>query len=246
MKTLSALLVISFYYLGYSNDAVTKQTFESFDVLLHENKGCPINSYCSKSSGKKLKTWEDLIENITEKNKISKLKSYQKKHGFPLQFLTTEKAKEKLDPIMWKSRCDLHNPRNPNSRISRALSFFKKIPNSELTKFVPVRVYDGGSKVDYKMPYQDQVNFLKDGKIVLLKEYDDFFYQIAIDPKGEITVVNHSYQLINLAMDKKVAETKCPAPLKIDETFFAKSYCQKILDLDTNDLKIIQYAWSCP
>lgn len=221
-------------------------TLKSFDTLMHENEGCPINSFCSKDSGKTLKSWEDHISKISEKNKVKKLNQFKKKSGLPIIFLTNEKAKTAIDPIMWKSRCEIHNPRNPSSKKSKALKFFKNLPKSDLVVLTPVRVYDGLNITDYKIPYQDQVNFLKNGKIILLKDYDDFYYQIAVDAKGGVEVVNHSHKLLNLALDKKVTETKCPDSMTIDKSYFAKSYCQKVLDLDTNDLKIIQYGWTCP
>lgn len=217
-----------------------------FDSLMHENKGCPINSDCSKASGEKLQLWEKAIKNINSKNKVKKLEAFRKEHGLPIHFLTNKKAKEALDPVLWNSRCRFHNPKNPSNNILKGLKFFKSMPSSELTVLTPVRLYDGSKKIDYLIPYGDQVFFIKNKQLVILKDYDDFYFQIAISPDKTYNVVNHPSGLINMALDRRVVQFKCPEEMEIDSTYFAKVYCQKILDLDTNDLKIIQYPWTCP
>ena len=222
------------------------KALEKFDSLLHENKGCPVNSICSKASGELLIKWEKNIEKINQKNKVNLLNNFKVKHGIPIQFLTSMKGKKALDPIMWNSRCKKHNPRNPNNDIYRGIKFFKSLPKSDLTVLTPIRVYDGNKKLDFTIPYQDQVYFIKNNQLVILKEFNDFFYQISVDQNGKISIVNHPSSLINLALDKKVSDQQCPDQLEFKEVYFSKTYCQKVLDLDTNDLKLIQYAWSCP
>ena len=110
----------------------------------------------------------------------------------------------------------------------------------------PFRIYDGNNKVDFKIAYQDQVSLIKNGKLVVLKDYDDFYYQLAYDSSGDFEVINLPLNLLKMAMDKKIPDIKCPEEMKVDKKFFKKAFCQKILDLDTNDLKLVQYAWTCP
>lgn len=222
------------------------QKTNGLGILSHENKGCPINSVCSKTSGKKLQQWEKALKRITSKNIIKELIKFKNKNGLPIQFLTRKKAQKALDPILWNSRCKFHNPKNPNNDILKGMQFFKNLPDSELTVLTPVRLYDGIKKIDYKIPYGDQVYFIKNKKLIVLKDYDDFYYQLALGADRSMTVVNHPSSLINMALDKRVTQIKCPAEMDFDSTYFSKIYCQKVLDLDTNDLRIIQYPWTCP
>ncbi len=216
-----------------------------FKSMEHENPGCPINSECSKHSGIKILKWEKFINKTSGKNKTAKLNQYLNTNGIPLYFLTHRDSKIALDPIMWNSRCKHHNPKNPNNNIFKALKFFKEIPPSKHAIFTPVIVYEGTKEIKYNIPYQDQIVLLDGNEILTLKDYDDFYYQLKISPKGNLKVSNISSKLINKALDRKVTETKCPTKMKIDDTYFLNSYCQKILDIKSNKLKIIQYGWAC-
>ncbi|MFT6630184.1 MAG: hypothetical protein ACJAS4_000118 [Bacteriovoracaceae bacterium] len=212
----------------------------------HEIPGCPINSSCSVNSGKAIVNWEKFLKTINEKNKVKKLKTYLKKHGLPLDFLTKKETKISLDPIMWNSRCEIHNPKNRHQNIFKGRKFLKTISKSEHMIFTPITVYNGKTELKYLIPYQDQPVLIKNGKIVTIKDYDDFYYQLAISNEGEISIENIPPSTIRFAHDKKLTEFKCPTEMLIDNTYFKKSYCQKIYDLDKKKLVTIQYGWSCP
>jgi hypothetical protein len=214
--------------------------------MKHENPGCPLNSECSKESGKLISTWEKLLKSTNEKNQYKKISTFHKEHGLPIEFLTTQKSKIALDPVLWDSRCRLHNPKNPNNNILKGVKFLKNSPKSEHVIFTPITLYSGTEKVLYEVPYQDQPILIKNNKIIVLKDYDDYYYQLAIGPNGKFEVANLPHTLISKALSQKIKETKCPEEMKFNDNYFKKTYCQKILDLDTNSLKTIQYAWSCP
>jgi hypothetical protein len=239
-----ATLLISFSFLLQSGQLFGKSKFSFFEE--HQNKGCPINSHCSKNSGLKRMKWETLIEKITPKNHVERLNKFLKSDGLPIQFLAKTKEKFTFDPILWNSRCDFHNPKNPNNDVLRGESFLKSLSSPNEKIFTPVQVYNGTEKTTYHLPYQDQLILIKNNKLLILKEYDDFYYQISIGPDGSIEVVNHPMTLIKMALTRKVSEFKCPTVMNYDKRYFSKAYCQKVLDLDTNDLKIVQFAWSCP
>lgn len=238
------LLYLVFFLCWSNNSSSTAPT--QLDELLHENKGCPINSFCSKTAGEKRLNFEKLIKQLNANSNIDALRKFHKEHGLPIQFLTTQKAKQSMDPILWSSRCDFHNPRNPNQNIFRAEKFFKVFPKSDQVILTPINVYTGNKKITYHIPYGDQVSFIKNDQLILLKDYDDFYYQIAVNTNGSFEVVNHSLTLTNMALERKIPDIKCPEEMSIDKNYFSKTYCSKMLDIDTNDLKIVQYAWSCP
>lgn len=219
---------------------------KALDVMVHEYPGCPINSYCSEDSGKLILKWEKMINSISPKNKHKKLKAFLSEQGLPVEFLTTKESKVPLDPVSWNSRCKIHNPKNPNNNIFKAFKFFNNSPKSKHTIFTPVTLYDGVKKINFEIPYQDQIVLIKNNQAVLLKDYDDFYYQLGITPDGKYSIVNLPYKVVKKALSKKIKEVKCPDKMDIDNKYFAKTFCQKVLDLDTNTLKTIQYGWSCP
>lgn len=236
------LLICIFSLNAWSN----KEILGQFDSLMHENKGCPINSHCSKASGQLLLEWQKLIDSLDEKTKVTKLNEFKNKMGTPIQFLVEKSESKHSDIILWNSRCRKHNPINPNNDILKGMAFLKEIKNDKNHQFPPIRIYDGSAIYNYFIPYQDQVYFIKNNELVILKDYEDFYYQIAVTKEGTYKFVSFPNSLITMALDKKVNDIKCPKEMEINQTFFVKTYCQKILDLDSNDLKIIQYAWTCP
>ncbi len=235
--------MIFFIANAYSN---VTDPYIAFDQMQHENKGCPINSDCSENMGQKILKWEKLLKKVTAKNKIQQLQKQLSKKGIPLEFLTTKKAKIALDPVMWNSRCSLHNPKNPNNNIFKAMQFFKNIPSTEHVIMTPVTLYDGLTELKYTIPYQDQILMIKNKKMILIRDYDDFYYYIGVDLKGNISIEDPAQAVINMALDKKITETKCPKKMQFDSTYFTKTYCQKIYNADSKSLDLIQYAWSCP
>lgn len=217
-----------------------------FKSMEHVNPGCPINSECSKTSGKAILKWENFISKINEKNKVKKLTQYLLSHGLPLDFLTKKEAKVSLDPIMWNSRCKIHNPKNNYNSVYKGRKFLKKIPRSDHLKFTPITTYFEGREKNYLIPYQDQPILISKGRIVTLRDYDDFYYQIGLNPNGSISIENIPTKIINLALRKKINEIECPKKMDINEAYFSKSYCQKIYDIDLKKLITLQYGWSCP
>lgn len=234
-------LLLNFAFANSVTDPILE-----FKDMQHEFPGCPINSDCSKRNGEKIKHWESFIEKLSEKNKVKKLKTYLTSHGLPLEFLSQKKSKIALDPILWNSRCKNHNPKNPNNNILRALKFFKEIPTTKHAVFTPVIIYEGTKEHKYQIPYQDQVVLLNGDQIITLKDYDDFYYQLSVSQDGKLNIENISPTMINTALDKKITETKCPTQMSYKKDYFLKSYCQKVYDIKSKKLKIIQYGWSCP
>lgn len=238
------VLIVLFIQNTLAVDVVDK--YMALKDMEHKNKGCPINSDCSKQMGKRIQKWEKLLAKSDRKNFNKLLKDYLKTDGLPILFLTTKESKIALDPVLHSSRCKQHNPKNPNNNIMKGMAFFKSAPKSKHVTFTSVRVYDEDQKRDYYIPYQDQVILMKNNELIVLKDYDDTYFQMGVSPTGAYAIHNLSYNVIQKALEKKIKETKCPEKMKVNTPYFSKNYCQKIYDLDTNTLKTIQYSWSCP
>ncbi len=216
------------------------------DLFFHNNAGCPLNAICSKTMGTQIKKWEKLIANTTEKNKVKNLSAYHQKQGLPIHFLTTIDAQVALDPVMWSSRCKFHNPKNPHRNVYKAMKFLKSSQKSKLINFTKIWLYDGKEKITYYLPYQDQVVLIQNNKLVVTKDYDDFYYQMSFARDRSFQITNLPHATIRKALDKQVKEYKCPDTVDYDDKYFSNTYCQKVLDLDTNKLRTIQYTYSCP
>lgn len=238
MKTLTYLLLIQ---VAYAVDVVDPK----YQVMEHPNPGCPINSECSKTSGKLMQAWTTLTEKTNAKNTTKALKNFKQKNGLPIQILARKDIYQKADPILWNSRCEIHNPKNPNKTIYRGYLFLKKLKHDQAV-FTTVDLYEGKKKTRYNIPYGDQISVIKNNQLIVLKDYEDFYYKLAISPNGDFQPVSLPNSLVQKALNRKIKEIECPDEQEIDEDFFKKSYCQKVLDLDTNRLRLIQFSWSCP
>jgi hypothetical protein len=242
MKTLLLLLTFSLNSYAYklsNND-------DSFKKFEHQNQGCPINSDCSIKNGILLQSWEKMLSMADSKSTGRMIRKFKKKHGIPLEFLTTIESKEAIDPILYKSRCSQHNPKNPNNRILKGTKFLKSAASNEHIVFDKIILHDEGKQIEYKVPYQDTPIMIKDNKLIITKDYDDDFYQLAIGSDDSLEVVDINIKTLKRAMNRRIKEVKCPSKINVDKKYNQSSYCQKIWDLNTKKLKTIQLNWSCP
>ena len=240
MKTLiclSLFFISQVFAIGVTDPKV--QEFE------HENLGCPINSECSEAMGKLLTKWLEALDG-PQKDKTKRLNAFKEKYGTPLQVLGRKDIYENADPILWNSRCKIHNPKNPNYTVYRGYAFIKDKLKLENGIFTPVYVYEGTEKKEYKIPYGDTVALIQNDELIVLKDYEDHFFKIAIKPDGSYRFIDIPNQTTRRALGKKIKDYKCPEERSADKVYFSKYYCQRVLDLDSNQLKTVQIGWACP
>ena len=211
----------------------------------HENPGCPINSECSEEMGKLLNKWLVTLKG-PQKTKVKKLNEFKKKHGSPIQMLGRKDVYENADPVLWNSRCKIHNPKNPNNTVFRGFVFLKDKIELENAMFTSVFLYDGTERTEYKIPYGDTVALVQNDELIILKDFDDHFYKIAVKPDGTYRFVDLPHQTTRNALAKKIKDYACPKEQSADKVYFEKYYCQRVLDLDSNRLRTIQTSWACP
>lgn len=235
--TLSLFLTQGLFAVGVMDPKV--QEFE------HENPGCPINSNCSKDMGILLNQWLKVLE-TGKSDKVKKLNLFRKKYGSPIQLMGRKEIYENADPVMWNSRCKFHNPKNPNNTVYRGFAFLKEKINLENAVFTPVFVYEGTEKKEYRIPYGDSVALIQNDELIVLKDYEDHFYKIAIKPDGNYRFLEIPNPTTRRALAKKIKDYKCPEEKSADKVYFDKYFCQRVLDIDSNQLKTIQVGWSCP
>jgi hypothetical protein len=242
MKFLSLLFLLPNISLAYEFQD-KENLFKKFE---HKNYGCPINSDCSKENGELIQAWEKMLSMADSKSVGRMIRKFKKIHGIPLEFLTNIESKKTIDPILYKSRCAQHNPKNPNNKIFKGTKFLTKTKKSELMIFDKVLLYSKDKAVEFSIPYQDIPIMIKDNKLIITKDYDDDFYQLAVSSNGDLEVLDFKIKTLKRAMNKRIKEVKCPSKMTVDKRYHQNTYCQKIWDADTKSLKTIQLSWSCP
>jgi hypothetical protein len=213
-----------------------KQKDWSYQDLTHENPGCLENSICSKENGIKVSKWND------SSNKVSALKSFKKKWGLPIQVLVAKSESETLDPILYNSRCNLHNPKDTNKKIYKGILFLRNDPKSSAIILPKVKNHTTGK--EYNVPYGDQPLFIKDNKLYLTSDFESKDFSISITSSGKWVL-----QKIDPSMLEKSVRLKesldCKKSFPSD-SYFTGSYCTQIWNFSEKKLNMIEQQWSCP
>lgn len=215
----------------------------TYDDLAHENIGCPENSECSPSNGKKLETWLKILKGYSKDPKVLsiKLERHRKKTGLPINFLShdTQPMKQSLDPVIWDSRCRHHNIKD-QTKIIKGLKFFRNNPKSKSVIFTKVFI----GKDVYEIPYGDQPLMIWRDGLIVIKHYDDYLYHLSISSDGKWKVVHVPPKLIKKGRISK-SNTQCKERAKPNE-YFLGTYCSKIWNEDKKDYELVEQQWPCP
>lgn len=238
-----ALLILFSTSLAFAQNLGEVSSFKDIE---HKNKGCPINSDCSKTNGILMQQWNKIFIHEKSAKRFKLMKKFSVEHGLPLQFLADKDVKKQYDPILWNSRCRHHNPKNPNNNIYQGMMFTKSIPLKGDLNFDPVYVFHKGKATKYMLPYQDKPFFIKGDRVYILKDYDDYFYQISVGKKGDFRLENEQLSIFTKSTSKKIKEFPCPENKIEKSDLYTSTYCQKVWDIDTNEMKTVQVFWSCP
>ncbi len=217
------------------NKLKTKKDVSYMD-LIHENPGCLENSFCSAENGKKILTWN------SSKADIKSLKAFKRKYGLPVQFLVKEGESKTLDPILYNSRCEFHNPKASKEKIDKGILFLRNDPKSAAIILPKVKNHDTG--MTYSLPYGDQPLFIKNSKVYLTSDFENKDFSMSITESGKWNIELLDPQDISKAIRLKES-VDCKKSFKPD-AFFAGSYCTKIWNITQNKTNLIEQQWSCP
>lgn len=251
----------------------------TYSDLMHENPGCPENSICSKAMGEKIKRWEDFLSalkakrttNNSQLTNAARLEKFRKEHGIPVMFLANKDSVLSLDPLLYNSRCEIHNPKDKSKTIFKAMQFFRNDPESKSAQLDPVSAYPlptskqaekksgiikkvkNQKEISYRIPYQESPIMIQNGALILAREYNDFFYYVSFAENGKWKVVSPKQELISKAL-QSMENIPCPkesyAESYTDSTGpnknYLKSFCKKIYNADTKTMSGVRMPWSCP
>lgn len=120
------------------------------------------------------------------------------------------------------------------------MKFFRNNPKSEKLKFISVKT----PSTTYEIPYGDQPLFIKNNKLIIVKEYEEAFYHMAISPTGKWQILNISPKQTSKGRINR-ENASCKEKSKGND-FFLGSYCAKIWDEDKKESVLIEQDWACP
>ncbi len=236
------------------------QSIEDFD---HEFKGCPENSECDQIMGHMLNNWKEMIKRLKALNDSTKvgpaLELYRSKYGIPVEIYTTHKAQASFRPAIHSSNCKEHNPKS-GEKILRATLFIKSLSTTKALIWrdqsqielpvidhlmpQPVTVfYDSGPET-YLLPLGDQVLFIKNKELYVLREDNDLYYALAINPKGEWKIA--SIDMTQLSQwEEYRQEIECPGEKAKPTNVFMYYYCKTVMEADTKKILKVRYSQGC-
>jgi hypothetical protein len=217
----------------------------NYEELAHENVGCPENSECSEKNGVLLSSWKKLLkqEFSNSQAKAQALENFRMNQGIPVQFLLEEEKekKSKYDPIIWDSQCRHHNPIEKNYKIVRGIKFFKNNPKDKELKFVTAIVDE---KTEFEIPYGEQGLLVWQNNLIVIQEYDDILYHLAISPTGVWKIINVPLDILQKARMER-EPISCPSKNESNR-FFQGASCSRIWNEDSKKLVTLTQDWACP
>ena len=220
---------------------------DDFGGLAHQNRGCPLNSICSKEMGLKKALWDELLKNLP-KDKIlavSKLEEFRKTSGVLLPVWTISTLQEEPDLIKWNSPCPQHQ--NPDNKLFQAEVFasdFSTLDKRRFLKEDALLKEADNSIISYKIPNKELPLFLNGKEMVFSMAFDGTYFYLGVDPSGKIRVLN-SENLNYSTMD-----IDCPKDLvsKFDQfskDLYSGYFCKNIYNSALKKYQTLLFGLTC-
>lgn len=267
MHTLYLLFFLSFEVLAQAKPQIqvmpAPQTFEDYE---HQFKGCPENSECDQVMGLQMSRWKELLtklknEKVPSAKKMQFLELFRSKYGIPVEFYTHQKSQKGFKPLLFNSPCKEHNPKEADKKIFRGTSFVQSLTEKEAVVwrdqarievpvgelFIPqtVSIYYPDGVKNYYLPLMEQPLFIKNKELHVLREDDDFFYMLKINPQGAWKVEDFNLSTLSEFEDKR-QNVKCPVDkTKAPVGAFGIEYCKTIWDADLKQILTVKMHQGC-
>lgn len=244
MKT---ILLIIFSTSLFSQNLTTKQIERlkvkkeiTYEDLAHENPGCLENSACTEEMGALFGAFTKALES---KNNVSNLKRFHSKFGLPLNHFTRDTDEE---TVFFSSRCRQHNPKEGIKTVE-AYRFLKKLENDDKHIFEKAELLNAKNEVEktFTIPLRDTPYYIKNGKLIIMKEFEDFHYYLAIKSNGSFEPIEPKQSDLKTAFKYSENTQECPINKELRADFIG-SYCRKIYNFDKNQVQEIRIDWACP
>jgi hypothetical protein len=232
----------------------------SLATLEHEHPGCVSNARCSAKTGRHRLEWSKLVTSVKlMKNPWPTLERWRAKNGIPFEFWSYRESFDDFSPMIFNSPCPLHTPVKPekeNPIIFVGETFVSKIKNTAAITHRGERIIPVGPTLDV---YFDQVLVLEKKKIssysvprgeiplnleqnalVLIRDYEGFYYGLKIFKDGKMEIVGPP---------EKAETERVECPEELLKAFEASSTEYKKIYKDKRCLKmkdrIVLYGVGC-
>lgn len=266
MRLSYLLIFFSLSVLGQTKSKIevipNPKSIEDFD---HQYKGCLENSECDQVMGLQLSRWKVLIAKLKDENqdsarKVQFLEHFRSKYGLPVEFYTSQKSQQGFKPLLFNSPCKNHNPKD-GVKVLRGVAFLKsldqskgmvwrdqtqiEVPVGELLQPQPVIAYLEGVPTLFQLPVGDQPLFIKDKKLFVLKEEDDFFYMLGISASGDWKIENVDLGRLS-EWQEKISDVNCPKDAKpYAPKTFETEFCRSVWDEDLKKSVVVKMHLGC-
>lgn len=230
-----------FFLLPFMAFAETNPNWE------HQNPGCPLNSICHQTMGKKRLLWKsefkDFKGNAKEQAKV--LENFRLKNGIPFKVWAKSLDAKDLDVIRWDSPCRNHSKND--SKIYLAEVFTKDLKKLNTEKIIEEKAFILNEKdiLAYPIPRKEFPIYMSGTDMVFSLYYEGIYFDLLISPEG------------NLSFPSKVEkheleDIKCPPEL-VDHfkkynknNFYIGHFCRAIYDTKTKLYRPLLIGLSCP
>lgn len=264
------LLLLSLSFKALAQE--TKGALAQYEEIAHENPGCPENSECDAIMGMQMKNWKTLVarfRNGDQPRAVSEkmLHEFTTQKGWPSQFYARPEIRSTLAPILFSSRCALHNSKAPTLKLMRAEAFVKDVKdgsatiikgNTEYKLKIGETIYlqqvihhkpDKTQQI-YWLPLGEKPLFIDGADLYTLVESEDFFSYLKSSPDGSwnlsLTPPGKAEEGLSFYYDQ-TEEVPCPEeakkiPLPLG---FQRTYCKSLPDKEGKKTGVMQYFWDC-
>ncbi len=267
MHTLYLLFFLSFEVLAQVKPQIqvmpAPQTFEDYE---HQFKGCPENSECDQVMGLQMGRWKELVsklkkDSMSNSKKVQFLELFRSKYGIPAEFYTHYKSQQGFKPFLFNSPCKEHNPKEADKKIYRGTAFLQSLSDKEAViwrdqtrievpvgeLFIPqtISIYFPDGVKKYQLPLMEQPLFIKNKDLYVLREDDDFFYMLKINPQGSWKIEDFDFSKLS-EFEEKRQNITCPVDkTKASEDAFAIEFCKTIWDADLKQTLTVKMRQGC-
>ncbi len=219
--------------------------FESH-MIDHPFRGCPGGSQCTKETGLLRQDFSNVLK--IRQQRLKNLNHFKSKNGLPLMTWTYPLNSVPKGVALWGSPCPQHNTKTEKIFLAEVMvKNFKSL--SGLENFIINKAIiknDKGAYVHYPMPRTEAPLYMSKNKMIYTLDLDGSYYDIDVDMKGEISVINAKKperfpENVSCSDEMKEAFLKLEYP----DGFFKGVTCKSIWDLDKKGFRSIAYGWSC-
>ena len=215
----------------------------TLDMVMHENPGCPENSFCSLATGKKLSKWYQFLK--SSKSNID-IENYIKSEGMPTPAWSTLVKYDDLEIVFWDSRCPDH--RQKNNKIDEAIIFQKGVlQESQDIFWDDLWVMLAPDNITrYQIPRNERPIYMDGAEIVFIKDENDRYLGVKLDTQGKIGITDlitptelpHLIDCPDLLKNKFKAE-------KNNKKIYQSYQCQTIWNIQSKKIVTMMYPLAC-